>query len=209
MEWSFDIKRSHSFLLLYVRMRETTKQPSLYANCRPSHIAQMIFVPRLPSALWVTICSLLVIPLVGLRATGEPAYPLKLAPGQHYVVDQQSNPFFIQGDSPWFLIESLNASEVDYYLSNRWVQDYNSIILDLAATKNETGNDYEGNLYGQLPFTNTIAGPSPTSCRGISVTLRMSITSSSARVTTASTFSRIPCTTASAVLTGILGGFIG
>ena len=97
--------------------------------------------------------------LVAWDTMGGPAYPLKLAPGQHYAVDQNNIPFFIQGDSPWFLVQSLNASEVDYYLSNRWVQGYNSIILDLTATRNEDGNSYEGDIYGHLPFTNTIPGP--------------------------------------------------
>ena len=88
-----------------------------------------------------------------------PAYPLKTVPGQHYLVDQNGVPFFVQGDSPWYLTEALVASNVDYYLSNRWAQGYNSIILDIAAQKNDDAQSYEGNLYGQLPFTNAIPGP--------------------------------------------------
>jgi len=92
------------------------------------------------------------------RASAAPAYPLKVVAGSHYLVDQNNTPFFVQGDSPWYLTESLNAAAVDYYLSNRWVQGYNSIILDLAAQSRDDSQSFEGNIYGQLPFTKTIAG---------------------------------------------------
>lgn len=88
-----------------------------------------------------------------------PDYPLKLASGKHYLVDQNNQPFLIQGDSPWFLTEVLSQSDVEYYISNRWVQGYNSIILDWVAVQGDTGQAFNGDLYGQLPFTGTIAGP--------------------------------------------------
>ena len=90
-------------------------------------------------------------------AGAGPAYPLKTISGQHYLVDQNGTPFFIQGDSPWYLTEALNRSEVDYYLSNRWVQGYNSIILDIAARATDDGLASSANIYGQTPFTGTIA----------------------------------------------------
>lgn len=101
---------------------------------------------------------LLLLSAPGWSAAG-PAYPLKLVPGQHYVVDQNGTPFLVQGDSPWYLSEVLDSSDVDYYLSNRWAQGYNSIILDIAEEAIPDGLRSNGNLYGELPFTNTIAGP--------------------------------------------------
>jgi hypothetical protein len=65
---------------------------------------------------------------VACRATASPAYPLKLATGQHYVVDQNNSPFFIQGDSGWLLSKYLTAADQNFYLSNRCVQGFNSII---------------------------------------------------------------------------------
>lgn len=88
-----------------------------------------------------------------------PAYPLKTHSGLHYVTDQNGVPFFIQGDSPWYLTEALNGPDVDYYLSNRWVQGYNSIILDIAAETTADGRATEANIYGNMPFTGMIAGP--------------------------------------------------
>jgi hypothetical protein len=92
----------------------------------------------------------------GRAATG-PAYPLKIAPGQHYVVDQNGTPFLITGDSPWYLTEALSSSNVDYYLSNRCAQGYNSILLDITELATPDGISSNGNLYGQIPFTNRIA----------------------------------------------------
>ncbi len=90
-----------------------------------------------------------------------PAYPLKTVPGQHYVADQNGNPFFIQGDSPWYVTEDLGGTNVDYYMSTRAAQGYNSIILDISATPNPAAGDAPSyvDLYGQAPFTGVLPGP--------------------------------------------------
>ena len=69
-----------------------------------------------------------------------PAYPLKLAPGQHYVVDQNNYPFFIQGDSAWLLSKYLTAADQNFYLSNRWVQGFNSYYYGHAPALQRWGN---------------------------------------------------------------------
>lgn len=104
------------------------------------------------------LVGVIVLHLAAGYAAAGPAYPLKLAPGKHYIVDANGNPFFIMGDSPWYLTENLTDSNANYYLSNRWAQGYNSIILDITAMAQ---NDLQGddtNQYGQHPFTNTIGG---------------------------------------------------
>ncbi|MGA9778103.1 MAG: DUF4038 domain-containing protein [Verrucomicrobiia bacterium] len=93
----------------------------------------------------------------GYAAAG-PAYPLKLSPGQHYMVDQNGTPFLVLGASPWYLTELLNGSNADYYLSVRASQGYNSIILDIAANGSVEDDSVPTNIYGQLPFTNIISG---------------------------------------------------
>ena len=105
--------------------------------------------------LFAVFASILV---VSSLAAGS-AYPLKLSAGKHHVVDQNNVPVFIHGDSAWFLTEALNGADVDYYLSNRWVQGFNSVIMGLTLQKQDGVLSYEGDIYGQLPFTNTIAGP--------------------------------------------------
>lgn len=89
-----------------------------------------------------------------------PAYPLRLSEGNHYLVDQNNRPFFIQGDAGWYVIQRLNATETDFYLSNRCAQGFNSILLDLQS--HQFGSGAESNpsadVYGHDPFTNTISG---------------------------------------------------
>lgn len=94
-------------------------------------------------------------------AVAGPVYPLKLQSGAHYMVDQTGAPFLVSGDSPWFLTVNpvMTPDQVDYYLSNRWVQGYNSIILDLTAQHINSLDSDDRNTYGDLPFTNTFAGP--------------------------------------------------
>ncbi len=98
-----------------------------------------------------------------IRAAGTgPAYPLKYNAGQHYLVDQNNVPFFIMGDSPWYLTESLYQPDILYYLTNRAAQGFNSIILDITAVTEESAQSFPsrtGNIYGQDPFTGVIAGP--------------------------------------------------
>jgi hypothetical protein len=104
------------------------------------------------------IAAIVALLIAALGAAAGPAYPLKISPGQHYLVDQNNTPFFIQGDSPWYLIQRLDAADVDTYLSNRWVQGYNSIILDLQSHKWGSGGAFypSADVYGNNPFTNTI-----------------------------------------------------
>ncbi|HEV2454873.1 MAG TPA: DUF4038 domain-containing protein [Verrucomicrobiae bacterium] len=84
----------------------------------------------------------------------NPAYPLKAVAGRHYLVDQNGAPFFIQGASPWYLSQLLTNSAADFYLSNRWSQGYNSVVLDLAPEGSPEDDFVPTNLYGQFPFTN-------------------------------------------------------
>src|SRR5215475_10633368 len=94
-------------------------------------------------------------------AIAGPAYPLKLSPAQHYVVDQSNSPFFIQGDSAWLLSKYLTAPDQNYYLSNRYIQGFDSIIMDMHPRYSGGGTEviHTADAYGQEPFTNTIAAP--------------------------------------------------
>jgi hypothetical protein len=117
------------------------------------------FFTRRPGQFMNGLVGILALLLSAEWAMAGPAYPLKTLAGKHYLVDQKGTPFFVQGDSPWYLTEALNQANTDFYLSNRWVQGYNSILLDIAAGATVDGYNSNTNFYGQLPFTNTIAGP--------------------------------------------------
>jgi hypothetical protein len=79
------------------------------------------------------------------------AFPLKVSPGNHYIVDQNGAPFFIFGDAPWYIIQNLQQPDVDYYLSNKWVQGYNCI--EFAPNENSRTD-----AYGNIAWTNASGG---------------------------------------------------
>ncbi len=85
------------------------------------------------------------------------AYPLTTN-GNHFIVDAAGKPFFLIGDSPWYISECLSASNVDYYLSNRWAQGYNGVLLDVTAQAGEDLLNDDTNYYGQHPFTSQSGG---------------------------------------------------
>jgi hypothetical protein len=98
------------------------------------------------------------LPILLTSPPASPVYPLKTLPGRHYMVDQAGVPFFVQGDSPWYITEALSQADADFYLSNRWAQGFNSIILDIAASHITDMFPNDANYYSQYPFTNTLAG---------------------------------------------------
>lgn len=93
----------------------------------------------------LTVCAGLAAASLAL-ATGP--YPIRITPGHRYVVDQNGQPFPIQGDAPWSLISGLTKDEAEMYLEDRRRKGFNSIIVNLIEHK------FHGpvNRYGQAPF---------------------------------------------------------
>ena len=93
----------------------------------------------------LTVCAGLAVASIALAAG---PYPVRVAPGHRYVVDQSGQPFLIQGDAPWSLISGLTKNEAEMYLEDRRRKGFNSIIVNLIEHK------FHGpvNRYGQAPF---------------------------------------------------------
>lgn len=111
--------------------------------------------------MWRGVC-LLWMCTAAYWSAANPAFPLKTVPGKHYLVDQHGTPFFIQGDAGWLVAKQLKTADQDYYLSNRWAQGFNAIMMDMHAYYSGGGTHIGGktaDAYGNLPFTNTIPGP--------------------------------------------------
>ncbi|HTA29814.1 MAG TPA: DUF4038 domain-containing protein [Candidatus Cybelea sp.] len=88
---------------------------------------------------------------------GQPAYPL-CTNGNHFLVDRKGVPFFVQGNSPWYLNNSISPSNVDFYLKNQVSMGYNSIILDMAAVAYEDQLNDDTNWFGLQPFSSASGG---------------------------------------------------
>jgi hypothetical protein len=95
----------------------------------------------------------------GLGGTsGAPAYPLKLAAGQHYLVDQNNRPFLLIGDSPWDLFVTLTTADATTYLEDRRQKGFTSLLIEMIEIK--FSPNPPKNAAGDAPFTGTLPGTS-------------------------------------------------
>jgi len=84
-------------------------------------------------------------------AAAPSPYPLKLAAGKRYIVDQNNQPFFINGEAAWSLIANLHDEEIDLYLADRQQRGVNAILVNLIEHK--FGAQAPRDVYGTPPFT--------------------------------------------------------
>jgi hypothetical protein len=91
-----------------------------------------------------------------VTVTGSPPpttylYPLKLSPGNRYIVDQNDKPFLLVGDAAWSLISELHDAEADTYLSDRAQKGFTTVLVNLI--EHMFADNAPANIYGQSPFT--------------------------------------------------------
>jgi hypothetical protein len=84
-------------------------------------------------------------------ATGPASFPLKLAPGKRYLVDQNDRPFSILGEAAWSLIAGLADADVDRYLEDRRQKGFNTVLVNLL--EHFFVSNPPNNAYGVGPFT--------------------------------------------------------
>src|SRR5215813_10225340 len=81
----------------------------------PAHVSlrlhRMIQGLTTKGLLAFVVCASMVLCAVSPSAQAQAVYPLKVSPNQRYLVDQNSNPFMIVGDSPQGLITDLSISD--------------------------------------------------------------------------------------------------
>jgi hypothetical protein len=78
------------------------------------------------------------------------AYPLKKQAGARYLVDQQGNPFLIQGDSAWSLVANTTYEDALTYLDDRKARGFNTIVVNLV--EHHFSSNPPKNVYGDAPF---------------------------------------------------------
>jgi hypothetical protein len=87
---------------------------------------------------------------------GSYVFPLKLAPGQRYLVDQTGRPFLMVGDSPWEIVTMLGNADAVAYMDDRVAKGFNTFLVELFehTTASPFGvPDQAGNhpFLGKLP----------------------------------------------------------
>ncbi len=84
-------------------------------------------------------------------------YPLQVAPGGRYLVDQRGTPFLIKGEAAWLALVNLTESEQERYLKDRSAKGFNLVEVMLANhnyTKSPSPTP-PANRAGEQPFLKT------------------------------------------------------
>jgi len=86
------------------------------------------------------------------------AFPLKLAAGKRYLVDQNGVPFQIRGDSGWHCGISLSTSDMHTYFADRQAKGFNATLLYWPATGYTGAGTSAANVNGDWPFLKDTSG---------------------------------------------------
>jgi hypothetical protein len=87
------------------------------------------------------------------RAWAANAYPLKVGPIGRYLVDQNNQPFLINGDSVDALLAQLLPTEAEMYFTNRQANGFNAVWFQVLTDKGYGGRGNGSTPDGILPFT--------------------------------------------------------
>lgn len=85
---------------------------------------------------------LALLPCMSLAA--PPAYPLKASENRRYLVDQMGQPFFVMGDTPWF-IQKLKLEDARMLMDDRVAKGFNTLFLELLDDSRIPSVDGYGN----------------------------------------------------------------
>ncbi|HEY7119402.1 MAG TPA: DUF4038 domain-containing protein [Tepidisphaeraceae bacterium] len=96
---------------------------------------------------WIALASFAA---AGLGA--GPAYPLKVAPGGRYLVDQKGKPFLITGESPQALMVNLSGADAELFFANRRSHGFNAVWINLLCRKGTGGRADGSTVDGVKPF---------------------------------------------------------
>lgn len=80
------------------------------------------------------------------QAFGEPAvFPLKVGDNRRYLMDAKGAPFFVLGDTPWFL-QKLPIADVRRIMDDRKAKGFNTLFLELLDDSDIRSRDAHGNV---------------------------------------------------------------
>ncbi len=102
------------------------------------HISMM----KLKSVLLPVMFALMVFAGSKIRAA-TPAFPLKVSENHRYLVDQKDEPFFVMGDTPWF-IQKQQIEDVRLIMDDRIAKGFNTLFLELLDDANIPSVDAHG-----------------------------------------------------------------
>jgi hypothetical protein len=72
-------------------------------------------------------------------------FPLKISSNRRYLVDAQDRPFFVLGDTPWFL-QKLPLEDVRHVMDDRKAKGFNTLFLEILDDSHMPSRDAYGNV---------------------------------------------------------------
>jgi hypothetical protein len=76
---------------------------------------------------------------------GDITFPLKASENHRYLVDSKGTPFFLLGDTPWFL-QKLKREDVRLILDDRKAKGFNTLFLEILDDSAMPSHDAYGNV---------------------------------------------------------------
>jgi hypothetical protein len=73
------------------------------------------------------------------------SFPLKLSENRRYLVDQQGQPFFVMGDTPWF-VQKLKIEDMRMLMDDRLAKGFNTLFLEVLDDSHIPSKDGYGNV---------------------------------------------------------------
>lgn len=81
----------------------------------------------------------------GSSGSGDLALPLRVSGNRRYLVDSRGKPFFLLGDTPWFL-QKLPLEDVRRVLEDRKAKGFNTLFLEILDDSRLPSRDAYGNV---------------------------------------------------------------
>jgi hypothetical protein len=77
--------------------------------------------------------------------TSSTPFPLRVAPNRRHLVDARGEPFFVLGDTPWFL-QKLPPEDVRRVMDDRKARGFNTLFLEILDDSRIPSRDAHGNI---------------------------------------------------------------
>src|SRR6516165_5442824 len=84
------------------------------------------------------------------QSRSAPIFPLKIAEGGRYLVDQKGIPFLVAGESPQGLMVKLSEKDAELFFANRKSHGFNAVWINLLCRPG-TGGPPDGSTFDGVP----------------------------------------------------------
>ena len=93
----------------------------------------------------------------------DPKFPVAVSADKRYLVDEDGNPWMMNGDSPQCMPANLSVADMEYFFANRAGHGFNTAWVNLICGPYTYGRKDASTYDGITPFTtkDDVATPNP------------------------------------------------